>query len=102
MKKNAVLWKIGGGLALFVVASMMETGCASTNPAVPVSNGAHQDSGKGGSQLWQENCQRCHNFRSPDTLNDAQWEVAVHHMRIRGNLTAEEHKAIVEFLKAGN
>ncbi|MFQ5506344.1 MAG: hypothetical protein ACE5F1_16365 [Planctomycetota bacterium] len=53
MSKKSVLWKVGGGLALFVVASMIETGCATANPAVPVSNEAttQQDSGKGGSQL---------------------------------------------------
>lgn len=57
---------------------------------------------KGGSQLWSENCARCHNMRSPSNYSDAEWEVAMHHMRIRGRLTAEEHKAILEFLKSAN
>jgi len=64
--------------------------------------GMSSASGKSGNQLWQENCQRCHNFRSPDTLTDAQWGVVVQHMRIRANLTAEEHDKIVKFLKASN
>jgi cytochrome c5 len=56
---------------------------------------------KGGAQLWSANCQRCHNTRSPSTYNDAQWEVAMMHMRARANLTPEEHKKILEFLKSG-
>lgn len=58
--------------------------------------------GKGGAQLWAENCVRCHNIRSPSTYSDAEWEVSMHHMRIRGNLTAEEHKKVLEFLKSAN
>lgn len=60
------------------------------------------NSGKGGAQLWAENCVRCHNIRSPSSYSDAQWEVAMHHMRIRANLTAEEHRKILEFLKSAN
>lgn len=57
---------------------------------------------KGGSQLWSENCARCHNMRSPSSYSDAEWEVVVHHMRVRARLTPEEHKAILEFLKSAN
>lgn len=56
---------------------------------------------KGGAQLWGENCQRCHNTRSPSSYNDVQWEVAMMHMRVVANLTPEEHKKILEFLKQG-
>lgn len=56
---------------------------------------------KGGAQLWAENCQRCHNMRSPSSYNDAQWEVAMMHMRLRANLLPEEHKKILAFLKSG-
>ncbi len=41
-------------------------------------------------------------MRFPPSYSDAQWEVAVHHMRVRANLTAVEHKRIVEFLKEAN
>jgi mono/diheme cytochrome c family protein len=57
---------------------------------------------KGGAQLWSENCARCHNIRSPSAYSDAEWEVVMLHMRIRANLTAEQHKAILEFLKSAN
>lgn len=56
---------------------------------------------KGGAQLWAENCQRCHNMRSPSSYNDAQWEDVMMHMRVRANLTPEEQKKIQEFLKSG-
>ena len=56
---------------------------------------------KSGAQLWADNCQRCHNTRSPSSYNDAQWEVAMMHMRVRANLTPEEHKKILAFLKQG-
>lgn len=57
---------------------------------------------KSGAQLWAENCARCHNFRSPGSYSDAQWDVAVDHMRIRANLTAEDSRRILAFLQAGN
>lgn len=57
---------------------------------------------KSGSQLWSENCARCHNMRSPSSYSDTEWDVVMHHMRVRASLTAEEHKKILEFLKSAN
>ena len=57
---------------------------------------------KGRAQLWAENCGRCHNQRSPTERSDRQWEIIVLHMRIRANLTAQEAKKILEFLKSAN
>ncbi len=57
---------------------------------------------KGGAQIWGENCARCHNMRSPSAHSDKQWEVISLHMRARANLTAEETKKILEFLKSAN
>src|SRR5438067_2429585 len=56
---------------------------------------------KSGAQLWAENCIRCHNIRSPGNYSPAQWGVVMMHMRVRANLTPEEHKKILAFLKAG-
>ena len=55
-----------------------------------------------GARLWAQNCIRCHNIRTPASLSDRQWQIAMHHMRVRANLTAEEHDAILKFLKAAN
>jgi hypothetical protein len=43
----------------------------------------------------------CHSMRSPSNYSPAQWEVVMMHMRVRVNLTPEERKKILEFLKAG-
>ncbi len=60
------------------------------------------ESAKGSSQLWQENCMRCHNMRSPTSYSDKEWEIAMHHMRVRAALTAEEQRRILEYLQASN
>jgi hypothetical protein len=57
---------------------------------------------KSGSQLWGENCTRCHNVRPPQYYSDAQWDVIAHHMRLRANLTGDEQRKITEFLQASN
>ena len=56
----------------------------------------------GGAKLWAQNCIRCNNIRNPASLSDRQWEIVLHHMRVRANLTADEHELILEFLKAAN
>ena len=57
---------------------------------------------KGRTQLWQENCNRCHNARSSRYYSDEQWDLAMHHMRIRGSLTAHETREILQFLQSAN
>ena len=55
-----------------------------------------------GQELWSMNCQRCHNMRPPTMYSDAQWDVIVHHMRVRANITGAEQRAIADFLKSGS
>jgi hypothetical protein len=57
---------------------------------------------KAGSELWAENCTRCHNARPPQYYSDVTWDIIVHHMRLRADLTGEEARAVAEFLKAAN
>ncbi len=57
---------------------------------------------KAGVQLWADNCARCHNIRPPESYSDAQWDVAVLHMRVRANLAADDARAIVDYLKSAN
>lgn len=57
---------------------------------------------KSGSELWAQNCRRCHNFRSPSEFSDSEWDVAMFHMRVRANLTAHEYESILQFLKSSN
>src|SRR5947209_3714596 len=53
-----------------------------------------------GQELWSNNCQRCHNIRPPTMYNNAQWDVIVHQMRVRANITGAEQRAIADFLKS--
>lgn len=57
---------------------------------------------KSGSQLWGENCIRCHNAPSSDDYSPAQWETIGMHMKLRANLTDDETNKIVVFLKSAN
>ncbi len=96
------IWvRIGGTALLAAVAGLWSIGCRSETARAD-GGGAALDTGKGGAQLWSENCARCHNVRSPASYSDGDWSVSMHHMRVRANLTAEEHVKILEFLKSGN
>jgi mono/diheme cytochrome c family protein len=55
-----------------------------------------------GGNLWGQICGQCHNLRAPSEYSDAQWAVAVHHMRVRVPLTGEEQRDILAFLQASN
>lgn len=55
-----------------------------------------------GSELWSQNCGRCHNYRGIHEFDDAQWEVIVSHMRSVGNIPGKEARAILKFLQQGN
>ena len=79
-------------------ATWLVVGCAANKQSGEVVAGT---TGKSGAELWANNCVRCHNIRSPSNYSPAQWEVIMMHMRVRANLTPEEHKKILEFLKAG-
>ena len=54
---------------------------------------------KSGSQLWSENCQRCHKTPPSSAFTNTQWEIINTHMRNRAMLTDVECKKILDFLK---
>jgi hypothetical protein len=97
--------RIGWPGAIIIVSCVLLTwliGCASNKQSGEVAAGTTPSvSEKSGAQLWADNCIRCHNIRSPSSYSPAQWEVVMMHMRVRANLTPEEHKKILEFLKSG-
>jgi hypothetical protein len=95
------------------VGAWFVSGCASgdappsAGAAAPSTQPSHagmfeSTSHKSGNQLWSENCSRCHNIRPPEYYSDAQWDIIVHHMRLRANLSGEEQRKISEFLRASN
>ena len=57
---------------------------------------------KSGSQLWSENCQRCHNTPPSSAFTNAQWEVVNTHMKQRAMLTDDEYKKILDFMQQGD
>lgn len=81
---------VASGIVVLFFGIMSVNGCKST---AAITN-------KSGAQLWAENCNRCHNAPPPDIYSDAQWEVVGEHMRYKANLTDQEVKKIVTFLKA--
>ena len=91
-----------------IIAGALFSGCKSTSSSQPVSqlsadpNTTAPHAAKGSAQLWSETCSRCHNVRDPSTYSREQWEVAMQHMRLRANLTGEEHRRILEFLESAD
>lgn len=57
---------------------------------------------KRGSELWVNNCARCHNLRRTDEFTDRQWVPIMSHMRIRAGLTGQETRDILRYLQASN
>lgn len=94
------------GAAGCATSSPTSDQAASTSAADTASTGRPKlvsaDITKGGAQLWAENCNRCHNSRSPSERSDVQWGVIAHHMRLQATLTGEEYRKILEFLRASN
>jgi len=93
-----LLWFAAGGCQNPPAVQGPSTASAATQP----SEQAAVTQGKGGAQLWAENCNRCHNMRDPASYNAGQWIVSMHQMRVRANLTAEEHRLILGFLLASS
>lgn len=103
MKAQKLAWIVVTPLVSVTVVLLLLTACSTQRlNQTPAQTETAARPMKSGAQLWAENCNRCHNFRSPGTYSDAQWDVAVHHMRLIGNLTADDSRAILSFLKAGN
>jgi len=113
MKRKQTILSVAALLAAQLLATTL-SGCGAaptTEPAAtaadatgknPIQRMFAEPGKKAGSELWAENCTRCHNARPPQYYSDPQWDVIVHHMRLRANLTGEEARAIAEFLRASN
>ena len=89
MKKTKGIFN---ALVAGIVIVIIINGCAASKSVVA----------KTGSQLWGENCIRCHNAPSSADYSGAQWETIGMHMKLRANLTEDEAKKIVAFLQSGN
>lgn len=95
------------GASALLLASALSGACQSGEKRQPAEAGENllallPITERGGAQLWGDNCARCHNSRPPNDFTDDQWEVIMHHMRVRANLTAYEHEKILKFLQSAN
>lgn len=54
---------------------------------------------KSGTELWGENCLRCHNTPPSSAFTNSQWETITTHMGVRAMLTDAEYNKILEFLQ---
>jgi hypothetical protein len=70
------------------------------NAAAPEHRERAPETTQGRGQLWTQTCNRCHNARSPDSYSANEWATVMAHMRIRGYLTGQEQRAILEFLQS--
>ncbi len=52
-----------------------------------------------GAQLWPIYCNTCHNARPGPEFSPAEWNMIMMHMRAQANLTGEDARAILEYLK---
>ena len=95
MNTKTIIMNTGIFTLVIALMAVLTTGCSTTNGNTP----GTATPAKAGAELWAQNCVRCHNARSPDNYSDAQWEVVGMHMRVRANLTGEEQRVIVAFLK---
>ena len=108
--KSINRWFTSALFSLVGATIFIASGCSTTGTQAPAGTAgakqplaAHGSMARaGGAQLWAQNCGHCHNVRTPTFYSDAQWEVVMLHMRVRANLTAEEHKQILAFLKSAH
>lgn len=89
-----------GAVVMLVAGCQVPGGHTHGNSATTVASAGK--SGKGGAQLWAENCLACHNVRSPSQYSDADWDVVMHHMRVRANLSAADTETVTKFLRSAN
>ena len=79
-------------LAIFIV------GCTSSIKSQQPILASASDSEKGAAQLWEENCNRCHNYRPASSYSDAQWTVVMRHMRVRATITDQDMRLILRYM----
>src|ERR1051326_6902878 len=102
MKKNFTYFVTAPLLLTPIGLALLIAGCSTAGPKGSTSGSSGTPSTAstapalaGGAELWARNCGHCHNIRSPSSYSDSQWDVVMKHMRVRANLTADEHRKIL-------
>lgn len=89
-------------LSLATAGAKTGATAATTTQGRPTAATVSASSVAAGGATWSRRCGECHNLRPASEYSDAQWTVAMHHMRVRVPLTGEEHRNILKFLQATN
>lgn len=76
----------------FFVLGVLAAGCSAST--------ATQPKAIDGAVVYANNCNRCHEFRSPTEFNGPQWSIISTHMRVLGGIPADESRAVFEYLKS--
>lgn len=58
-----------------------------------------KQSGLDGGQVFQRYCGQCHGERYPTERTKDRWTIIATHMRVRGQLTGKEAKAVLSYLQ---
>lgn len=92
------------GMALTFAAAFLAVlaGCTGPLRTAEDARGRRTEYAGSAATLWRRTCMSCHTLRSPDTYNDAHWDIAIMHMRIHAYLTQEDAEVIADFLKSAN
>lgn len=53
-----------------------------------------------GAKLWPMYCSQCHPARFGGEFTPPEWDLIMAHMRARANLSGDDSRALLEFLKA--
>ena len=87
--------------ASVITCSLIGGGCQDNAPkgAAPTTMASAK---RGGAQLWADTCMRCHSLRPPTQFSNNEWQIIVHHMRVRADLTGEEEREILSFIQSAN
>jgi cytochrome c5 len=92
---------LGAPLLLFALplsSQTANTGPAPNPPAKQVAqpHDVHEAKQRDGSQVFDENCSRCHN--APDMFSARISGTIARHMRVRAGLSKEDEQLILRFL----
>ncbi|MGH7940215.1 MAG: hypothetical protein ACREFR_04000 [Limisphaerales bacterium] len=74
--------------------SSVTASAAAPDPMLTVAN--HQLTG---AELYEINCNRCHQERYPTERTGAQWKTILLHMQVRANIPVSQAKLILQFLQ---
>ena len=87
-----------GAIALLVVLAA----CQARPAPIERTTQSTAQPARGRARMWTQNCIRCHNARPPGYYSDREWQVAMHHMRVRCSITKQEYEEILSFLQSAN